>query len=559
MTPQDLIAAFDSLAEAPDGVARLRELVLQLAVRGKLVPQQSDEPPVVVDRGAERKLKRESRWHPEWVDEEPPGWVRCSMACLGRWGSGGTPRRGNPAFYGGDIPWLKIGDLNDGMVTSSEICITQAGLDGSSAKMVPIDAVFLAMYGSIGKTGIAGIECCTNQAIAHCVPHADVISTSYLYRLILALRQELLDQGKGGAQQNISQTVIKHLDVLLPPLAEQHRIVARVDELMGLLDRLEAARTARDTTRAAARDAALAALREADTPEEVEVAWNRLAERMDDLLCDPADINPLRQAVLQLAVRGKLVPQDAGDEPASVLLERLRTTREALLAEDARTNRESASIQRKLAKLAKAGPPESPYRLPPGWSVTYLLDASERVVDCHNKTAPYVESGIPIVRTSNVRFGEIVFTGMKYIDEPTYAYWSHRCPPRPGDLIFTREAPMGQVALIPPDLKVCLGQRTMLVRPMEHFVSARYLLLCLMEPGVVERAVHTSVGATVKHLRVGDVERLPILVPPRAEQDRIVERVEGLLQLLVLLEERTDSTTALHTSFAHSAVHHLDA
>ena len=109
----------------------------------------------------------------------------------------------------------------------------------------------------------------------------------------------------------------------LPPFAEQHRIVAQVDELMGLIDRLEAARRSREAVRTAGRDSALSALRNAATSEEVGAGWTRIAERMDDLFTAPADLTPLRESVLQLAVRGRLVPQDADDEPAAVLLERI--------------------------------------------------------------------------------------------------------------------------------------------------------------------------------------------------------------------------------------------
>ena len=115
------------------------------------------------------------------------------------------------------------------------------------------------------------------------------------------------------------------------PLPEQHRIVAKVDALMALLDRLEAARRERETARAALRDSALAALRDAPDAEAVEAAWTRIAERMDDLFTDPADVVPLRQTILQLAVRGKLVPQNPNDEPACVLLERIAAEKARLV------------------------------------------------------------------------------------------------------------------------------------------------------------------------------------------------------------------------------------
>ena len=126
---------------------------------------------------------------------------------------------------------------------------------------------------------------------------------------------------------------------------------------MGLLDRLEAARTARETTRTALRDAALAALRDADTPEEVEAAWARIAERMDDLFTDPADVDPLRQTVLQLAVRGRLVPQDPNDEPGAVRLDHVAEERALLV-------KEKKLRSQKIAPIVEG---ELTYKVPSSW------------------------------------------------------------------------------------------------------------------------------------------------------------------------------------------------
>lgn len=246
----------------PADIPPLRQSILRLATRGRLVAQDPLDEPPQIDLKAAKKLKREGLWSPSWVVDAPTQWARCPMACLGTWGSGGTPKKGNHDYYDGDIPWLKIADLNDGLVQHAETHITKRGLEDSSARMIPTGAVLLAMYGSIGKSGIAGIECCSNQAIAHCVPDDRAISASYLFRLIVSLREELLAQGKGGAQQNISQTVIKHLEVAVPPLQEQRRIVARVDELMALLDRLEASLSDLRATREAFATSAVRALPE---------------------------------------------------------------------------------------------------------------------------------------------------------------------------------------------------------------------------------------------------------------------------------------------------------
>lgn len=248
MDSQTFLDNFGIIAEAPGGVDRLRELILNLAFSAQLVPQQSDDSPVDVEWSeAALKLDKQKLWGQEFITDVPDSWRVLPLARLGKWGSGGTPTRNNKAYYGGNIPWLVIGDLNDGLVTSAETHITVKGLSESSATLVPVGAVLIAMYGSIGKSGVTGFECATNQAIAHCIPDTSIVSTEFLFRLIHGLRPRLFAQGRGMAQQNISQTILKHLMIALPPKEEQGRIVQKVDELMNLCDKLEAAKNSRDS------------------------------------------------------------------------------------------------------------------------------------------------------------------------------------------------------------------------------------------------------------------------------------------------------------------------
>lgn len=187
MNAKRLLEEFDRLSEAPDAVPRLRELIWACAMNGSLSESHSQR-----------------------------GWKRTTLGSLGRWGSGGTPRKGHPEYYGGDIPWLMIGDLNDGLVTASTTTITELGLTNSSAKIVEPGAVLVAMYGSIGKLGLAGMRCTTNQAIAHCVLGPDV-SASFLMVALRSMRQALRARGQGGVQPNISQTILKAWPISLPP------------------------------------------------------------------------------------------------------------------------------------------------------------------------------------------------------------------------------------------------------------------------------------------------------------------------------------------------------
>jgi type I restriction enzyme S subunit len=161
-------------------------------------------------------------------------------------------------------------------------------------------------------------------------------------------------------------------------------------------------------------------------------------------------------------------------------------------------------------------------------------------VDCHNKTAPYRNAGIPLVRTTNIRDGRLLREDLRFVDKRTYEFWSKRCPPEPGDVLFTREAPMGEAAIIPPGLKLCMGQRMMLMRP-SPATSADFLLAALTSPVVRALIAGVAVGSGVKHLRVGDAERLPIPLPPLKEQLRIVAETDRRLSIVRELDGEVET------------------
>lgn len=171
------------------------------------------------------------------MSELPNGWDVKTLGEVAVWGSGGTPQAGNPKYYGGSIPWAIIGDLNDGVVYSTEKSITEEGLADSSAKLVPAGAILIAMYGSIGKMGIAGVPMATNQAIAFALPNQDLVLPSYLFWFLSSQREQFLSQGKGATQQNISQTLLKAWQIPVPPLDEQRRIVETLEDHLSRLDK----------------------------------------------------------------------------------------------------------------------------------------------------------------------------------------------------------------------------------------------------------------------------------------------------------------------------------
>ena len=213
--------------------------ILDLAIHGKLVPQDANDEP------ASELLKRinpkavASCDNPHYVGEIPNNWVWTTLGSIGKWQSGGTPSRMHKEYYGGNIPWLKTGDLNDGLVTDIPEHITELGLENSSAKLNPAGSVLIAMYGAtIGKVGILGIPATTNQACCACIENKG-ITQQYLFLFLIANKANFVAAGGGGAQPNISKEIITKTLIPLPPIEEQNRIVAKVKELFSQFDMIE--------------------------------------------------------------------------------------------------------------------------------------------------------------------------------------------------------------------------------------------------------------------------------------------------------------------------------
>ena len=278
---------------------KLRQKILDLAIHGKLVPQDPNDEPasVLLERIraekerliAEGKIKRSKKSatsdtsHYENVPfDVPEGWCWRTLGDIGTWQAGGTPSRIHKEYYGGNIPWLKTGDLKDGIITSIPEYITEEGLNNSSAKLNPTGSILIAMYGAtIGRIGILGMPATTNQACCACINYKGVIQ-KYLFYFLLSHKEEFKALGGGGAQPNISKDIIVKTLIPIPPIKEQERIVSQIDNLLNLLETLDTNKYSLETS-----------------------------------------ISQAKSKILDLAIHGKLVPQDPNDEPAIEILKRI--------------------------------------------------------------------------------------------------------------------------------------------------------------------------------------------------------------------------------------------
>ena len=239
-------------AELPE---RLKKSILQEAIEGRLVPQDPNDEPasVLLDKIRQEKaqlvkagkLKKKDLIETPISEDEipfeiPESWEWCRIKQLYEITSGGTPEKGHPEYYGGKIPWVKVGDLISKYIGRTDECITEEGLSHSSAKLFPKGTILVAMYcnDAIGKSSIIDLPMTTNQAICGLFPNKYVY-TDYIYYTIQANRSLIQEKAAGGAQKNINQKIVNDMIIPLPPLAEQHRIVEKLEQLLGEIDKLK--------------------------------------------------------------------------------------------------------------------------------------------------------------------------------------------------------------------------------------------------------------------------------------------------------------------------------
>jgi len=331
-------------------------------------------------------------------------------------------------------------------------------------------------------------------------------------------------------------------------LAEQYRIVARVEELMRLCDALEAKGQLEATQHTQLLSTVLSSLTSSATPEELASNWQRVAQHFDLLLDRPEAVDALDKTILQLAVRGLLVPQDPADEPASVLLQKIRTEKDRLIA--------AGQIKRD-----KPMPPimdeDKPFKVPGGWEWVRVADVCSVVTDGEHATPVRCEdsSQVPLVTAKNVRSEVMDYSITDYVPRAVAEQCWKRCKPQEGDILMVSVgATLGRLSILQNAVDMVLVRSVTVLRPVHVGVDVSYLALHLMSS-----STQAEIWASVKQsaqpcLYLAKSAALKIVLPPLAEQSRIVTRVNELRGLCSDLRQRLAERQSVQERLAQALV-----
>ncbi len=537
---------FDVAFAAPEGIKKLRELILTLAMQGKLVPQDPNDQPVSellrkIDAEKRQLVKagkiRQPKPLPEIKSEEVPyelpeswSWVRLND--FGTWKSGSTPSRTNSSYFGGDIPWVKSGEVKQGRIWKTEEMITKSALENCSLDINPIGSVLIAMYGAnIGETGVLEIEATTNQAVCACKTFCGV-DNKFLARLISSLKQDFISQGAGAAQPNISREKIINTLAPLPPFAEQKRIVTRIDQLMTRCDELEKLRTEREQKRLTVHISALNSLLEAQEPDSFAAVWHFINRHFAELYSVKENVTELRKAILQLAVMGKLVPQDSNDQPASELLKEIEV-------EKLRLVKEGKIKQQK--PVPEVNPADVLYALPLGWEWVRFGNIS---INRDGERIPVSKDDRNKVQ------GEYDYYGASGIIDKVNDFIFDK------DLLLIGEDGANLINRSTPIAFIASGKYW--VNNHAHVIDAHdFQLLLYLEKyfNAIDLKPYVT-GTAQPKMNQAKMNSILVALPPLAEQHRIVAKIDQLMALSDKLEQQIDATTCKQSTLLNAVMAH---
>lgn len=561
-----LTEGFNLLATAPDGIKRLRELILSLAVQGKLVPQDpNDEPASELLKQiraekqrliADGKIKKDKPL-PVISDDDKPfelpeGWEWALLGDVINVIRGITfpanEKTREPAT--GRIACLRTTNVQ-AAIEWDDLLYVDRSFMGREEQVIQLHDIVMSMANSrelVGKVAIINSipvgEATFGGFLSVLRPH--LVSAQYAMIILRTeyARNSLIDSASQTTNiANISLAKLRPLPVPLPPLAEQSRIIAKVEELMALCDALETRGQLEAEQHARLTATLFDALAASESAHQLQENWAKLAASFDLVLDRPQAVDALEQTLLQLAVRGLLVPQDPADEPASELLKQIRAEKDRLILE---------GKIKKDKPLPAISDEEKPFDLPQGWAWVRLPELAQ-FIDYRGKTPNKKEAGIPLITAKNVRKGHISREPQEFISEADYPKWMTRGFPKVGDILFTTEAPLGNVAVVDIEAPFALAQRVIcfgLYEPRTSLMLKSILLSQFFQDAIADQAS----GVTAQGIKSARLQLILIPLPPLAEQSRIIARVEALRALCGQLRQQLAASRQTQAHLAEALV-----
>jgi type I restriction enzyme S subunit len=348
-----------------------------------------------------------------------------------------------------------------------------------------------------------------------------------------------------AGQKRVTRTFFESSPVPLPPVGEQQRIVAKVDELMALCDALEGESAAAMAAHQALVEALLATLTASTDAADLAINWARLEAHFDTLFTTEASIDALKQTVLDLAIRGKLVPQDADEESATELLKRIAKSNAKRLAD---------GQSKKMRSLGNNGPANPPFMLPKNWAWADLAQIAYKLTDGAHHTPSYQDSGVPFLSVKDMSSGELDFSDTRFISEEEHEDLYKRCNPEKGDLLITKVGTTGVPVIVDTDRPFSLFVSVALVKAPWDMISVEYLRLLVDSPFVRKQSAEGTQGIGNKNLVLRTIAAFYIPLPPLAEQLRIVAKVDDLMAQCNALKAGVSSAAETQRHLANSIV-----
>lgn len=565
MSAELLLSNFDMIIDSPEKVSELRKLILQLAVQGKLVDQDSSDEPASVllmhIQEEKQKLLKEKAIRKEKalapIEEDdipfdiPEGWVWERMGNLCFRITDGAHH--TPKYVDSGVPFLSVKDMSKGFINLSNTrFISQETHEELIKRCHPqFEDVLLT---KVGTTGIAKVidvelEFSIFVSLALLQFNRDCIYPYYLEYLINSplVKEKSKSGTKGIGNKNLVLKTIKNFAVPLPPKNEQERIVARIKQMMEYCDSLQKKLEEEAKLRVTLNKSALYHLETSEDEESFQKNFSVISRNFGMLYDVPENVAQLKQSILRLAVQGRLVEQDSDDEPASVLLERIREEKERLIKE---------KVIKKDKNLSPIEGDEVPFQLPKAWEWSRLGHILLSIKYGTSKKCILDEVGTPILRIPNVSKGRINLDEVKYTQLDAKEFDSLKL--QEGDLLLIRSngsvSLVGRTTLVNSTIEnYAYAGYLMRLRLNPDFINPRYLKLCMDSPYIrhlIEAPIRTTTG--VHNINSTEVSNLKISVPPLEEQLRIVTKVNQLFNFCNETQKLMENSQIIHQKMTQS-------